>query len=89
MKSFRLRFFLIIIFLTTSITFFVVSNNILVLDKYKKEHQQIKKTIKENEEKILALNNHIDFQDTDEFIEKIAREQLGFIKDDEFIFIIK
>lgn len=39
------------------------------------------------EKQISELEDDITFTDTDEFVEKIAREKLGFIKKNEFIFI--
>lgn len=55
-----------------------------------KEQNQIALEEKaKTEDEIAELERDMEYTGTDEFVEKIARDKLGYIKDDEFIFVEK
>lgn len=60
-----------------------------VVAKLANEEEKIKAEIAKEEQIKEELNATLDSYGTDEFVEKAARDQLGFIKDDEIVFIIE
>lgn len=67
-----------------SIAIFSQHRQKLILDK---EIQQITKEIEKEKKTSEDLKKQINFHDSDDFIEKIAREQLGLVKPNEILFI--
>ncbi len=67
----------------------VVVNVAIQLNTYvalKAEKEDLEKQIEEETEKKQEYNNQMEYYSTDEYIEKIAREQLGLVMPDEIVF---
>ncbi len=54
--------------------------------KLKAQKDEIEEQIGEEEKKKEDYNNQMEYYSTDEYIEKIAREQLGLVMPDEIVF---
>ncbi len=52
----------------------------------KAQKEDLEKQIEEETEKKEEYNNQMEYYSTDEYIEKIAREQLGLVMPDEIVF---
>ncbi|NLN42377.1 MAG: septum formation initiator family protein [Clostridiales bacterium] len=59
------------------------------LNEQKAEIQHLKEQIAETEEVNAELERLIEYTESEEFIEKVARERLGWVKKGEIIFIEK
>lgn len=59
------------------------------LNEQKEEIQHLKEQIAETEEVNAELERLIEYTESEEFIEKVARERLGWVKKGEIIFIEK
>ncbi len=57
------------------------------IEKNKEEIAKLNAEIAEQHKKLEELEELVKIVDTDEYIEKIAREKLGLIKENELIFI--
>lgn len=63
------------------------------IDKYQtytklcEEKSTLEKKIKEEEEKTLVLKSEMDMVKSDSYIEETARERLGYVKENQIIFI--
>lgn len=67
----------------------VVVNVAIQLNTYvalKAQKEDLEKQIEEETEKKEEYNNQMEYYSTDEYIEKIAREQLGLVMPDEIVF---
>lgn len=62
-------------------------NNKKSMSSYITQLEELNKTIVENEETLKSLDNDVSYYSSQEFIEMIAREKLGLVKDNEIIFI--
>lgn len=56
------------------------------IDESKKLAEELAATADQLEERIDTLENELAYMDTDEYVERTARERLGMIKPDETIF---
>lgn len=68
---------------------FVAVNIAIQLNTYvelKAQKQELEEKIAEEEQKKEEYNNQMEYYSTDEYIEKIAREQLGLVMPDEIVF---
>lgn len=75
----------------TVFSVFVAANLVIQLNTYaqlKSEKEQIQNRIVEENSKKEDYNNQMEYYSTDEYIEKIAREQLGLVMPDEIVFKI-
>ncbi|MEA4971928.1 MAG: septum formation initiator family protein [Candidatus Metalachnospira sp.] len=75
----------------TVFSVFVAVNLVLQLNTYaqlKSEKETIENRIEEENKKKEDYNNQMEYYSTDEYIEKIAREQLGLVMPDEIVFKI-
>ncbi len=75
----------------TVFSVFVVANLVVQLNTYaqlKSEKEKIESRIAEENKKKEDYNNQMEYFSTDEYIEKIAREQLGLVMPDEIVFKI-
>ena len=57
------------------------------LDELRTEAAAIQKQIDEQEEEKLNLEGKQSYYESDEYIEKVAREQLGLVKSGEIVFV--
>ena len=67
----------------------VVVNVAIQLNTYvalKAQKEDLEKQIEEENKKKEEYNNQMEYYSTDEYIEKIAREQLGLVMPDEIVF---
>lgn len=73
------------------ITFFINLNsynkNKEFMSSYVAKLDELNTEIASNDELISSLNTDISYYSSQEFIEKIAREKLGLVKDNEIIFV--
>ncbi len=83
-------------FLVSTIIFILVTSVLTVnyyfknkqfMSSYVAELNTLTATAEENEKTLKNLNASIDYNSSNEFIEKTAREKLGLVMDDEIIFI--
>ena len=77
---------IIFIFLFFAYTMFVHA------EEYFQTRQQLEQCYKEQQKAVarnIELVNSIAYHDSDEYIERIAREQLGLVKPNEIVFIDK
>lgn len=68
---------------------FVVVNIAIQLNTYvalKTQKDDLESRIEEEKQKREEYNNQMEYYSTDEYIEKIAREQLGLVMPDEIVF---
>ena len=68
---------------------FVVVNIAIQLNTYvalKAQKEDLESQIEEENRKKEEYNNQMEYYSTDEYIEKIAREQLGLVMPDEIVF---
>jgi len=75
----------------TVFSVFVVANLVVQLNTYaqlKSEKEKIESRIEEENKKKEDYNNQMEYYSTNEYIEKIAREQLGLVMPDEIVFKI-
>lgn len=75
----------------TVFSVFVVANLVIQLNTYaqlKSEKEALETRIAEENKKKEDYNNQMEYYSTDEYIEKIAREQLGLVMPDEIVFKI-
>lgn len=66
---------------------YYVGQNKNIASKYLEEQMSLDNQIKANQKSIDELNTNLEYQASREFIEKTAREKLGFVMKDEIIFI--
>jgi len=88
-KKYGVRPMAYLIFWTVLLVFFAIVNS-LTLDSHSVNAARIKllqQEIESEKRSKIELENELKFNETDAFIEKIAREQLGLIKSDEILFI--
>ncbi len=74
--------FWLIIIISFAITIFI---QYIRYNEYCIKEAEVIKQIEEANKEALELNKDAEYYTSDEFIEKIAREKLGFIRDDEII----
>lgn len=86
-KKIKLRHF-IILFFVIYISMIVVNQNKLKKDLRAKE-KEVKEDIIILQEDIEELNNQIEKRGSIEFLENVAREELGMVKPNEIIYIDK
>lgn len=87
MKNKFLMLTVICMFCITLSTVYYISQTKAKTAVFASELEQLETTIKENERKIEELHSDIEYQSSKEFIEKTAREKLGFVMSDEIVFI--
>lgn len=87
MKNRFLGMTIIFMICITFTGFYYVSQNNNIANKYTEEQMTLDNQIKANQKSIDELNSNIEYQASKEFIEKTAREKLGFVMKDEIIFI--
>lgn len=68
-------------------TLYYVNNSKEVALTFTTELDSLNNTIDENEKTIAGLESDIEYHSSKEFIEKTAREKLGFVMPDEIVFI--
>ena len=76
-------------FILAAFSVFVVVNIAIQLNTYvslKAQKDDLENCIEEEKQKKEEYNNQMEYYSTDEYIEKIAREQLGLVMPDEIVF---
>lgn len=80
---------LAIVVIPTAISFFTLRGPVNNYKERLKEKNNIEKQIEEGKKKIEDIENQLSLLNSEEFVEKVARERLGYIKENEIIFIEK
>lgn len=57
--------------------------------EYESEIQALQEEISQASDVSVRLNEQIEYQDSDEFIEELARERLNLVKSNEIVFVDK
>lgn len=70
-------------------TFYYVNKSKEVALTFTTELNTLDSTIEANEKTIAGLKSDIEYHSSKEFIEKTAREKLGFVMPDEIVFVEK
>lgn len=82
--------YLIPVIVLISAVFFATSvfciKNKKDMNNYYTELSDLNKTIIENSKELERINEDIEYNSSKEYIEKVAREKLGFVMEDEIIF---
>ncbi len=71
------------------ISFFTIvsmSSQIELFNNLTYEKEQLQQQVTSLENDIKSLNHELELVNTDEYMEKVVREKLGYIKPNEFIF---
>ena len=84
-KRIRIGFVLLVIFVLYTLT--ILGSQQLRLYRFERDIDRVAGHIKEAETHQEALRQQIDLMNTDEYIEKMAREKLGLIKPGEIPYI--
>ena len=84
LKTFMIILPLLIVLLT-GVCYIAYERNLVLENNIR----QIQKDIEAEKSKAEMLNDLIKNRDSDEYVEKIAREQLGYVKPNEIIYIDK
>ncbi len=83
--------FVIPVVLFIAISFVFTANyyfqNKKSMSVYYTELNNLNKTIENNETELNNIKRDIEYNSSQEFVEKVAREKLGLVKDDEIVFI--
>ena len=79
-------FSMLVLMLMLTGTYYVECNKVKHLDS---DIKQLKEEIEAEKSKTKSLNDMIQNRDSNEFIEKMAREQLGYVKPNEIIYVDK
>ncbi|MFV0503115.1 MAG: FtsB family cell division protein [Lachnospirales bacterium] len=58
-------------------------------NKLVKVNEELVNELEKSDKKIVDIKNDIVYQDSIEFVKKVARDQLGYVNGDEFIFKVK
>ena len=74
-----------LIVLLTGVCYIEYAKNL----KLDNDIKQIQKEIEAEKSKTQSLNDMLKNRDNDEYVERIAREQLGYVKPNEIIYIDK
>lgn len=88
-RKIRFRFYvylMIAVFAYAGVSLFTQYNE---MQKLKAEQKALEKQIEDAQLSMDKLRNLIEIADTDEYIESIAREKLGWVKPSETRFVIK
>lgn len=80
-------FFKLFVFFILCSSVYSVINQGIVIREYKKEIKSLNEQIKQEDENIKKVKAEIENYKTDEYIEKIARENLKMVKPGEIIYI--
>ncbi len=80
---FQLIIWVVVILFFAYITYF----NVQKMQVIEREKLEIQDEIEAANKKTQELNQASEYIETDEFVEKVAREQLGLVMPDEIIFI--
>lgn len=83
LTSFVMKTFMILFFTVITINLFIQLNN---LNQLKAQAANIVNEIEQKKEENIKLKDDKEYYNSDSYIEKIAREQLGLIKSDEMVF---
>ena len=83
LTSFVIKTFMILFFTVITINLFIQLNN---LNQLKAQAANIVNEIEQKKEENIKLKDDKEYYNSDSYIEKIAREQLGLIKSDEMVF---
>ena len=83
LTSFVMKTFMILFFTVITINLFIQLNN---LNQLKAQAANVVNEIEQKKEENIKLKDDKEYYNSDSYIEKIAREQLGLIKSDEMVF---
>ncbi len=87
MKNKFFTFTIVFILITFSLTVNYYFQNKKFMSSFVAEANSLDQTISDNEKLIESLDADISYNSSKEFIEKIAREKLGLVMEDEIVFI--
>ncbi len=84
-KGIHISFFIVLAMLVYAIV--MLLNQSRVIDEQKEREADLLRRQETLEAEIHSLENELEYIGSDEYIEKIARERLGWVKEDEIKFI--
>ncbi len=87
MKNKFFTFTIVFVLITLSLTINYYFNNKKFMSTYVSEVNSLDQTIANNQKLLESLDSDIAYNSSKEFIEKIAREKLGLVMEDEIVFI--
>ncbi len=88
-RKIRFRFYVIVALAVLAYAGYALVSQWIEIKKLNAERQALQEQIKNATLTIDKLNNLIEIADTDEYIESVAREKLGWVKPGETRFVIK
>lgn len=77
-------FFMVVFFIAISVG---IGSQLSVYGKYKQEAEQILEQIQQEQEKNAEYLREKDYYNSDEYIEKVARQQLGLVMPNEILYV--
>lgn len=86
MKNKLLLFTIIFVLITSGATLNYYIQNKKFMSSYVAELDSLNSTIEKNEKTLQTLQSNLEYNSSKEFIEKVAREKLGLVMNDEIIF---
>lgn len=84
-KVFNFKTLIFIVFVAAFVALMIAQQSLL--DRNINKNASLREDIKQVEKQIMELEEERANLDTDEYIEKKAREKLGYVKSDETVFI--
>lgn len=77
-------FFMVVFFIAISVG---IGSQLSVYGKYKQEAEQILEQIQQEQEKNAEYLREKEYYNSDEYIEKVARQQLGLVMPNEILYV--
>lgn len=84
-KVFNFKTLIFIVFVAAFVALMIAQQSLL--DRNIKKNASLREDIKQVEKQIMELEEEKVNLDTDEYIEKKAREKLGYVKSNETVFV--
>lgn len=78
-------FIFILVFTFSGVFYLIYQHNLLI--SYENQVLSLEELIEDSLEEQKELTSQIEYKNSAEYIEKLAREQLGMVKSDEIVFI--
>jgi len=80
----------LVIFLSIAVALYfvyVLADQQVIINRYKQDFAQLEQKIEEEEQRNRQLKREKEMLDSDEYIEKVAREKLGMVKEGERLYV--
>lgn len=86
-RRIKLRFKLLILLACAVYALFVYFNQDAVLGELNKEKNELQEQYAKNNIEYAELQNELNYMNSDAYVEKTAREKLGWVKENELKFV--